>query len=51
VLPLIALSLSVLSLGVVVWFNPGITAIFIAGFALAMLYYALTGARRAAATR
>jgi ethanolamine permease len=50
-LPLIALALSVLSLAVVVWFNPGITAIFIAGFALAMLYYGVTGARRAEAAR
>jgi ethanolamine permease len=46
VLPLIALSLSLLSLGVIVWFNPGITVIFVAGFAAAVLYFRLTAAQR-----
>ena len=50
-LPLVALSLSLLSLGVIVWFNPGVTAIFIAGFAAATLYYRATAARRADAVR
>ena len=49
VLPLVALTLSVLSLGVVVWFNPGVTAIFVAGFAAAVLYYRLTASQRRAA--
>ena len=46
VLPLVALALSVLSLAVIVWFNPGITVIFIAGFAAAVLYYRATAALR-----
>ena len=46
VLPFIALALSVLSLAVIVWFNPGVTAIFVAGFAVAALYYRATGAQR-----
>jgi ethanolamine permease len=51
VLPLVALALSLLSLGVIVWFNPGITAIFGAGFAAAMLYYRMTAVQRAGAAR
>ena len=51
VLPLIALCLSVLSLGVIVWFNPGIAAIFLAGFAAAVLYYRATAGHRADAAR
>lgn len=50
VLPLVALSLSALSLGVIVWFNPGITLIFMAGFAAAVLYYRTTAVRRAEAS-
>jgi ethanolamine permease len=46
VLPLIALSLSLLSLGVIVWFNPGITLIFIGGFAAAVVYFRATAAQR-----
>jgi hypothetical protein len=38
-----------LSLGVIVWFNPGVTAVFLGGFAAAALYYRLTGAQRRAA--
>jgi len=49
VLPLIALGLSTLSLGVIVWFNPGVSAIFVAGFAVAVLYYRATAARRSQA--
>src|SRR5688572_19319200 len=49
VLPLVALALSVLSLGVIVWFNPGVTVIFTAGFAAAFVYYRLTRALRTAA--
>ena len=41
-LPAIALVLSVLSLGVIVYFNPGVTAVFAGGFALAALYYRAT---------
>jgi ethanolamine permease len=47
-LPLIALALSVLSLGVIMYFNPGVTAVFIGGFALAIVYYKATAARRRA---
>jgi ethanolamine permease len=46
VLPLVALTLSLLSLGVIVWFNPGITLIFIAGFAGAVVYFRATAAQR-----
>ena len=46
VLPVIALALSVLSLGVIVYFNPGLTAVFVGGFVLALLYYRATAARR-----
>ena len=46
VLPSIALALAVLSLGVIVYFNPGLTAVFVGGFALATLYYRATAARR-----
>jgi ethanolamine permease len=46
VLPLIALALATLSLGVIVYFNPGLTAIFLGGFMLALLYYRATAARR-----
>ena len=38
-LPLVALVLSTLSLGVIVWFNPLLTLLFIAGFAAAAVYY------------
>jgi ethanolamine permease len=48
VLPLIALVLALLSLGVIVYFNPGLTAVFLGGFLLATLYYRATAARRAA---
>jgi ethanolamine permease len=41
-LPIVALVLSLLSLGVIVWFNPGVTAVFIGGFVLAAAYYRLT---------
>jgi ethanolamine permease len=51
VLPLVALALSGLSLGVIVWFNPGITLIFIGGFAAAVLYYRVTAGRRTEAAR
>jgi ethanolamine permease len=47
VLPLVALALALLSLGVIVYFNPGLTAVFVGGFLLAVLYYRLTAARRA----
>jgi ethanolamine permease len=46
VLPFVALSLSCLSLAVIVWFNPGITVIFIVGFAAAVLYHRATAAQR-----
>jgi ethanolamine permease len=46
-LPLIALALSFLSLGVIVYFNPGITALFVGGFLLALVYYRATAVRRA----
>ena len=49
VLPLIALGLSILSFGVIVYFNPGVMAIFVAGFAIAGFYYAATARQRAAA--
>ncbi|HXD51912.1 MAG TPA: ethanolamine permease, partial [Burkholderiales bacterium] len=49
VTPLIALLLSVLSLGVIVYFNPLISAIFAAGFAGAWCYYRVTAAQRTAA--
>jgi len=49
VTPLAALLLSVLSLGVIVYFNPLISAIFAAGFAGAWCYYRVTAAQRAAA--
>jgi ethanolamine permease len=49
VLPLVALALSVLSLGIIVYFNPGITAVFVGGFALTVVYYRATAARRAEA--
>ena len=51
VLPLVALALSFLSLAVIVYFNPGITALFIAGFLLALVYYGATAKRRADAAR
>jgi ethanolamine permease len=50
-LPLIALALSLLSLGVIVYFNPGITALFVGGFLLAVVYYRATAVRRAEAVR
>jgi ethanolamine permease len=46
-LPLIALVLSVLSLAVIVYFNPGLTAVFASGFVLALIYYRATAAQRA----
>ena len=49
VTPLVALLLSVLSLGVIVYFNPLISAIFAAGFAGAWCYYRVTAAQRTAA--
>jgi ethanolamine permease len=49
VLPFVALVLSLLSLGVIVWFNPGISLIFLAGFAGAFVYYRLTAAHRSVA--
>ncbi|HUP95662.1 MAG TPA: ethanolamine permease [Burkholderiales bacterium] len=49
VLPLIALGLSVISFGVIAYFNPELTALFLAGFALTVLYYRATAAQRAAA--
>jgi len=48
-LPLVALALSGLSLAVIVYFNPGVTAIFVAGFLAAAIYYRATAQRRAAA--
>jgi ethanolamine permease len=50
-LPLLAFALSVLSLGVIVYFNPGLTALFVAGFAVAAVYYRVTGGQRDAAVR
>jgi ethanolamine permease len=50
-LPLIALALSFLSLGVIVYFNPGITALFVGGFLLALVYYRATAKRRAEAVQ
>ena len=47
--PLVALALSVLSLGVIVYFNLPIAAVFAAGLGLACWYYRVTGAQRAAA--
>jgi ethanolamine permease len=47
VVPLIALALSVLSLGVIVYFNPGVTALFLGGFVLALVYYKATASQRA----
>jgi ethanolamine permease len=49
VTPLVALLLSVLSLGVIVYFNPLISAIFATGFAGAWCYYRVTTAQRAVA--
>jgi ethanolamine permease len=46
VVPLIALALSVLGLGVIVWFNPLLTAVFVGGFGAALVYYRATGAQR-----
>jgi ethanolamine permease len=51
VLPFVALALSLLSLTVVVWFNPVVSVIFLAGFALAALYYRARAAYRAHAAR
>jgi ethanolamine permease len=45
-LPLVALALSVLSLGVIVYFNPGVTALFLGGFVLALVYYKATASQR-----
>lgn len=45
--PLVALGLSILSLAVIVWFNPAITLIFTGGFVAACIYFRLTGAQRA----
>ena len=49
IVPLIALGLSLLSLAVIVYFNPGVTAVFAGGFVLAALYYRTTARRRAEA--
>jgi ethanolamine permease len=49
VLPLVALALSLLSLGVIVYFNPGVSAVFLGGFALAVIYFKATAAQRALA--
>jgi ethanolamine permease len=49
VTPAIALALSVLSLAVIVYFNPLLTAVFVAGFGGALLYYRTTSARRKSA--
>ena len=38
-LPFVALALSLLSLGVIVWFNPIVAVVFLTGFAGAALYY------------
>jgi ethanolamine permease len=46
VLPLVALGLALLSLCVIVYFNPALAVVFLAGFALAVLYYRATGKRR-----
>ena len=46
VLPLVALVLALLSLGVIVYFNPGLTAVFVGGFLLAVVYYRATAAQR-----
>jgi ethanolamine permease len=48
-LPLVALSLSLLSLAVIVWFNPGITLVFIGGFGAAVAYFCVTARQRARA--
>jgi ethanolamine permease len=47
--PLVALALSVLSLGVIVYFNVLITGVFACGLGFACWYYRVTGAQRAAA--
>jgi ethanolamine permease len=47
--PLTALLLSALSLGVIVYFNPLISAVFAAGFIMAWCYYRVTAGQRAAA--
>jgi ethanolamine permease len=47
--PLTALALSALSLGVIVYFNPWISATFAAGFSIAWWYYRHTAGQRAAA--
>jgi ethanolamine permease len=51
VLPFVALALSLLSLAVIVWFNPVVSVIFLAGFVLAALYYRARAAYRAHAAR
>lgn len=50
-LPAVALALSAVSVAVIVYFNPGVTAVFIAGFAVAWIYYRLTAAQRSNAVR
>ncbi len=47
--PMVALVLSVVSLGVIVYFNLLIATVFAAGLGLACCYYRVTGAQRAAA--
>jgi ethanolamine permease len=47
--PAIALALSVISLGVIVWFNPLLTGLFVAGFVATVVYYRATAAQRARA--
>jgi ethanolamine permease len=49
VLPLVALLLALLSLAVVVWFNPTVAAVFLVGFAGAALYYRATARQRVGA--
>jgi ethanolamine permease len=47
VAPAVALALSALSLAVIVYFSPLLTAVFLAGFGVAVLYYRATSGRRA----
>ncbi len=47
--PFVALALSLGCLAVIVYFNPGITAIFAAGLGMAWVYFRLTARQRASA--
>jgi ethanolamine permease len=47
--PAVALALSALSLAVIAYFNPLLTAVFVAGFGAAVLYFRATSERRAGA--